>query len=205
MADAIWVYKADTQVELGRFDTGTMEADLWQELVTPNAKGRLLRSSGVRVTQGSTAVAQGNYYLHAVEAAVARPAALLEPAQPPCRPLQGSNDVWVTQGSTAPAQGAYQYQAAYPAVAGPANLLGPGLAPYRSLQYYDGAPYASLPYSGGAPYGSLQCYDGAPYGSLQYMNGAPYGFLQYNNGGFDGFGRSYRVDRCGKIRRNCFL
>ena len=47
MADAIQVYKADTQVELGRFDPGTLEADLWQELVTPSAKGRLLRSNGV--------------------------------------------------------------------------------------------------------------------------------------------------------------
>ena len=183
MADAVTVYKADTQVELGRFDPGTMEADLWQELVTPNAKGRLLRSSGVRVTQGSTAVAQGNYYLHAVEAAVARPAPLLEPAQPTYRSLQGSSDVWVTQGSTAVAQGDYQYQASYPAGVGPPTMLGPGLAPYRSLQYYDGAPYRSLQY-----------YDGAPYGSLQYYDG-----------GFDGYGRSYRVTRCGRIRRDRFF
>lgn len=64
-SSSVTVYKGNTQTELGRFDPGTMEADLWQELMTPNAKGRLLRSNGVRVTQGSTAVAQGSYHFHA--------------------------------------------------------------------------------------------------------------------------------------------
>ena len=65
----VTVYKGDTKKELGRFDPGTTEAALWQELVTPYAKGRLLRSDGVRVTQGSTAVAQGIYHFHADKAA----------------------------------------------------------------------------------------------------------------------------------------
>ena len=65
----VTVYKGDTQKELGRFDAGITEAALWQELVTPSAKGRLLRSDGIWVTQGSTAVAQGNYQFHADKAA----------------------------------------------------------------------------------------------------------------------------------------
>ena len=65
----VTVYKGDSKKELGRFYPGTTEAALWQELVTPYAKGRLLRSDGVRVTQGSTGVAHGIYHFHADKSA----------------------------------------------------------------------------------------------------------------------------------------
>ena len=48
MADIV-VYKADTKLELGRFHPGTPEADMWQEVVTPDVKGRLRDSSGDQV------------------------------------------------------------------------------------------------------------------------------------------------------------
>ena len=65
MADPIKVCKGDTQEVLDTFKPDTTEADLWREFVTPRVKGRLLRSSGIQVTQGSTAKAVGHYHFHA--------------------------------------------------------------------------------------------------------------------------------------------
>ena len=138
MASAVVVYNADSQGELGRFDPGTPEADLWQELVTPSAKGRLLRSSGVRVTQGSTAVAQGIYYFHAVEAAGAGPPGL---GQPTYRSSQGSSGAYVTQGNMAIPPGDYPYQSAYAAGVEPATLQGPRQLPFRSSRRSAGNDY----------------------------------------------------------------
>ena len=141
MTSTVTVYQADTQAELGRFDPGTREADLWQELVTPSAKGRLLRSNGVWVTQGSTTVAQGNYYLHAVEAAGPGPPG---PGQPTYRSSQGGTGAYVTppfQGNTAVPQGNHQYQAAYAAGVEPAPLQGPSRLPFRSLHRPAGNDY----------------------------------------------------------------
>ena len=126
MASTVMVFNADTQVELGRFDPDTTEADLWQELVTPSAKGRLLRSNGVRVTQGSTAIAQGIYYFHAVEAAWGRPAG---PGQQTYRASQGSSGVYVPQGNMTVPQADYQYQSAYAAGVESVILQGPSRLP----------------------------------------------------------------------------
>ena len=65
MADLIMVLEGDSQVVLDKFAAGTLESDLWQELVTPSARGRLLSSSGTRVTQLSKARAHGDYRFYA--------------------------------------------------------------------------------------------------------------------------------------------
>ena len=68
MADIV-AYKADTQLELGRFHPGTPEADMWQEVVTPDVKGRLRDSSGDQVMRWNAAVGRGEYRFYADEAA----------------------------------------------------------------------------------------------------------------------------------------
>ena len=72
MTEHVVVYQGDSEKEVDRFDPGISEATLWQEVVIDSARGRLLRSDGVRLTRDSTKLAQGVYRFHAAEAGEAR-------------------------------------------------------------------------------------------------------------------------------------
>ena len=59
MTEHVVVYRGNSEKEVDRFDPGIFEATLWREVVIHSARGRLLRSDGVRLTRDSTKLAQG--------------------------------------------------------------------------------------------------------------------------------------------------
>ena len=72
MIEHVVVYQGNSEKEVDRFDPGVFEATLWREVVIDSARGRLLRSDGVRLTRDSTKLAQGVYRFYAAEAGEAR-------------------------------------------------------------------------------------------------------------------------------------